>query len=204
MAKRSESGVNHTEMCVLGVARGHIPGGASQIGIMRVILQPSVSFGFPESRQPVESDLLDGAIVRVGRTGPSVIIRRAIDGERVLLVRPPFETCVARSGMHHGQVEISSSVGANHELRSRCHEVVSTTIAPKRIRKKDEFIGQQFVVPGDRNTAISGARPDGPAPDSVALNAAASGCKKRIKSLESSGGFSDGTFDHIARCRHVM
>lgn len=88
---------------------------------------------------------------------------------------------------------------------------MSTTVGPKGTRKKGEFIGQQFVVRSNLPTVSVHhgvvnfrRKPDGPAPDSIALNMAASGCKKRIKSLESSGGFSDGTLDHIARRGHVM
>src|ERR1700691_6242877 len=105
-------------MRVLGVSRSHIPGSASQIRILCVILQRSVSLALPKSQQPIEGDLLHGAIICIGRTGtavtdnrsrmggvcpvgeeiPSLIIRAVIGSKRLLLARSPLETCRARSG----------------------------------------------------------------------------------------------------------
>src|ERR1700685_1160571 len=106
-------------MRIPGVTRSHIPGSASQIGILCVILQRSVSLALPKSQQPIERGLLDGAIICVGRTGtaitdnrsrmggvgrvgeeiPPVIIRAVINGKRLLWACSPLETCRTRSGM---------------------------------------------------------------------------------------------------------
>src|ERR1700691_4448495 len=156
-------------MRVLGLTGSHEPGSAGQIGILCVILQRSVSLALPKSKQPIERDLLDGAIICVGRSRsaitdnrprmggvcrvgeeiPAVIIRAVVDGKRLLLAGSPLETRRARSGMYHGKVDVGASrVRANHEFRSRSHEVVSTTVAPKHVREENELIRYQFVVRG--------------------------------------------------------
>src|ERR1700722_16269601 len=99
-------------MRILGITRRHIPGRASQIGILRVVLQRSESLALPESQQPVESDLLDGAIICVRGTSEeiaSVIIRAVIDGESLFWAGSPLDTCRARSGMQHRRVDVGTS-----------------------------------------------------------------------------------------------
>ena len=51
--------------------------------------------------------------------------------------------------MYHRKTDVSASkVRANHELRTRCHEVVSAAIAPKRIPRQEE-LWPQFVIRGN-------------------------------------------------------
>src|SRR5580704_8013907 len=149
-------------MRILGVTRRHIPRGAGQIGILRVILQRSKPLVLPESQKPIKRDLLDGTIIGIGRTGtaitndrsrmcgvcrvreeiPSVIIRAVINGKRLLVARSPLETGRARSSMQHRKADVgASSVRANHEFGPRSHEVVSTTVAPEDVRENNESIG---------------------------------------------------------------
>src|SRR5271170_3067394 len=125
-------------MRVLRVTRNLIPGSTSQIGVLCVILQRSVSLALPKSQQPIDRDLLDGAIICIGRTGtavtdnrsrmsdvcrvreeiPSVIIRTVINGECLLWTRSPLQTCRAGTGVQHGKVDVGAGrVGANHEFR---------------------------------------------------------------------------------------
>src|SRR5271170_7957731 len=112
-------------MRVLRVTRNLIPGSTSQIGVLCVILQRSVSLALPKSQQPIERNLLDGAIIRIGRTGSAitdnrsrmggvcrvgeeispVVIRAVINGKRLLRACSPLETCRTRSGMQHGEVD---------------------------------------------------------------------------------------------------
>src|ERR1700723_3380545 len=166
----ADTGIDHAEMRILGVTGSHKPGSAGQIGILCVILQRSLSLALPKSKQPIERDLLDGAIICVGRSRsaitdnrprmggvcrvgeeiPAVIIRAVVDGKRLLLAGSPLETRRARSGMYHGKVDVGASrVRANHEFRSCSHEVVSTTVAPKHVREENELIAYQFIVRGE-------------------------------------------------------
>src|SRR5271155_4451994 len=98
-------------MCILGIIRTDKPRSASEIGILRVKLHRAISLALPGSQQPIEGDLLDGAIVcirragttetdnragscgvrRVGKEVASVIVRAVINGERLLWTRSPLQ-----------------------------------------------------------------------------------------------------------------
>src|SRR5580700_11131092 len=114
--------IYHAEMRVLRSVRNYEPGRAGQIGILNVRLQRPISCVLPESLQPIESSLLNGAVVCVSRAGsavsdnrpgfrsvtgigeeiPSVIIRTIINRKGFFLAGSPFETYRACPCMHHG------------------------------------------------------------------------------------------------------
>src|SRR4029077_7003768 len=108
----TETGINHGEVCILGIARTYKPRSASQIGILDVSLQGSIPAVLPESLQPIERDLLNGAVVGIRRAGSAVpdggsrmrcvggvgeeispeVICAIVYGERLFWTGSPFET----------------------------------------------------------------------------------------------------------------
>src|SRR5580700_11885763 len=103
-----------------------------------------------------------GGVRRVGEEIASEVIHAVINRECLLFARSPLETGRTRSSMHHRKADVCTSrIRANHELRPRCHQEVSTTITPKSVCEENEFVGQQFVVSGDRTpSAKRGTRPE--------------------------------------------
>src|ERR1700689_2582457 len=91
-------------MRVLRVTRNLIPGSTSQIGVLCVILQRSVSLALPKSQQPIERDLLDGAVICIGR------IRTAITDNRSGM------GCVCRVGEEISAVIIRAVVNGKRFL----------------------------------------------------------------------------------------
>src|ERR1700757_3453315 len=141
-------------MRIFRLTRSYEPGSASQIGILDVSLQSSVPGVLPESLQPIEGELLNGAVVGIRRAGTavpddgsgvrrirrvrkeisSVIICSVVNRERLFRGRSPFETSGPRSGMHHRKIDVGTgSVRANHQLRSCCYEVMSAAVTPKNV-----------------------------------------------------------------------
>src|SRR5580658_10056683 len=144
------------------------PRSASQMRILRVILQRPVHIAFPKRLQPIECNLLKGSVVGVRRAGATVpddrarsggvrgvrekippeIVRSIINGEGGLLIRNPLEADGTCSSMHEGRKNVGSrGVRANNQLRSVGHQVASAAIAPKRIAKEEEGL-EPFKVPG--------------------------------------------------------
>src|SRR5208337_461906 len=158
--------VDHAEMGILGITRRDIPGGTSQVGILRVGLQCPISCTVPEGLYPIESQLLNAPVVCIGRPQPAisdegarmpsicgvgeriprVVIRAVINGERLLRTGSPLETCRNRSAMKHRQTDVrAGSIWPNHYLRSCSDQVVCATNAPKCIGQQRE-LWQQFIV----------------------------------------------------------
>src|SRR5271156_3235495 len=147
-------------MRVLRRVRIYKPWSASQIRILRVILQRPVHIAFPKRLQPVECNLLKSSVVGVRRTWAAVsddrawsggvrgvgekippeIVRSIINGEGGLLIRYPLEAYGTCSSMHQGRKNVGSrGIWANNQLRSVGHQIAPAAVAPKRVAKEQEI-----------------------------------------------------------------
>jgi hypothetical protein len=86
---------------VARIARIYKPWGATEIGILGVVLQRAVSRILLEGEEPIESDLLDGAIIRFGLSRSALANNcagiRSVRGVREeispVVVRTTFRMC---------------------------------------------------------------------------------------------------------------
>src|SRR6266446_1022450 len=98
-------------MRILGVTGSHRPGIASQIGILIISLQGSVLGVLPESLQPIECGLLNGAVVGIRRA------RTAIPDDRSW-VRRIRRVGIESSSRGDRQRDRTSACWSNFILRS--------------------------------------------------------------------------------------